>query len=114
MTAVAPVHGMWCAMLTLDATGGVDHGMLVRALLAPDVTAADEQRVVTFIEIAFRLPFLAAFKAVLAEQTGNAAWRAVRPPLLPLSANARRGLLAAMYDAGLMTADGIIGREQQC
>jgi 4-hydroxy-tetrahydrodipicolinate synthase len=87
---------------------------LVRALLAPDVTAADEQRVVTFIEIAFRLPFLAAFKAVLAAQTGNAAWRAVRAPLLPLSADARRGLFAAMYDAGLMTADGIIGREQQC
>jgi 4-hydroxy-tetrahydrodipicolinate synthase len=87
---------------------------LVRALLSPDVTAADEQRVVTFIEIAFRLPFLAAFKSVLAEQTGNAAWRAVRAPLLPLSADARRELLAAMYDAGLMTAGEKTGREQQC
>jgi 4-hydroxy-tetrahydrodipicolinate synthase len=77
---------------------------LVRALLSHDVTPADEQRVVTFIEIAFRQPFLAGFKAILAEQTGNPAWRAVRAPLLPLSADARRTLLAALQDAGLLTA----------
>jgi 4-hydroxy-tetrahydrodipicolinate synthase len=87
---------------------------LVRALLSPDIAAADERRVATFIEIAFRRPFLAAFKAVLAEQTGNAAWRAVRAPLLPLSENVRGELLAAMYDAGLMTAGGIMEREEQC
>jgi 4-hydroxy-tetrahydrodipicolinate synthase len=77
---------------------------LVRALLVPDVTPADEQRVVTFIEIAFRQPFLAGFKAILAEQTRNPAWQAVRAPLLPLSADVRRTLLAALHDAGLMPA----------
>jgi len=77
---------------------------LVRALFSPGVTPADEQRVVTFIEIAFRQPFLAGFKALLAEQTHNPAWRAVRAPLLPLSADSRRTLLAALRDAGLLAA----------
>ena len=77
---------------------------LVRALFSPVVTPADEQRVVTFIEIAFRQPFLAGFKAVLAEQTRNPAWRAVRAPLLPLPAESRRTLLAALRDAGLLAA----------
>jgi 4-hydroxy-tetrahydrodipicolinate synthase len=75
---------------------------LVRALFSPDVTPADEQRVVTFIEIAFRQPFLAGFKALLAEQTRNPAWRAVRAPLLPLAADSRQALLAALRDAGLL------------
>ena len=83
---------------------------LVQALLSPDVTPADEQRVVTFVEIAFRQPFLAAFKAILAEQTHNPAWCAVRAPLLPLSTDACRALFAALHDAGFMTADGIKGR----
>ena len=81
---------------------------LVRALFSPDVTPADEQRVVTFIEIAFRQPFLAGFKALLAEQTRNPAWRSVRAPLLPLPADSRRALLAALRDAGLLAA----GQEQ--
>ena len=81
---------------------------LVRALFSPDVTAADEQRIVTFIEIAFRQPFLAGFKALLAEQTRNPAWRSVRAPLLPLPADSRRALLAALRDAGLLAA----GQEQ--
>src|SRR5258706_7718343 len=30
MTAAHPVHGLWCALLTpLDASGGVDHDLLV-------------------------------------------------------------------------------------
>jgi 4-hydroxy-tetrahydrodipicolinate synthase len=41
MTANAPVHGLWCAMLTpIDARGGVDHARLVahaRNLLAQGV-----------------------------------------------------------------------------
>ena len=75
---------------------------LVRALFSPGVTPADEQRVVTFIEIAFRQPFLAGFKAMLAEQTRKSAWRAVRAPLLPLPADSRRTLMAALRDAGLL------------
>jgi 4-hydroxy-tetrahydrodipicolinate synthase len=77
---------------------------LVRALLSPAVTPVDEQRVATFIEIAFRQPFLAGFKAILAEQTRNPAWRTVRAPLLPLAERPRHGLLAALRDAGLMGA----------
>ena len=31
MNPAAPVHGLWCATLTpLDASGGVDHGMLIK------------------------------------------------------------------------------------
>ena len=78
---------------------------LVRALLSPAVTPVDEQRVLTFIEIAFRQPFLAGFKAILAEQTRNSAWRAVRAPLVPLAEKPRQVLLAALRDAGLMGAD---------
>ncbi len=74
---------------------------LVRALLSPTVTAADEKRMATFLDIAFRQPFLAGFKAILAEQTRNPGWRAVRPPLLPLADGARQTLLAALRDAGL-------------
>ena len=76
---------------------------LVRALLLPTVTPADEQRVVEFIEIAFRQPFLAGFKAILAEQTRNAAWQAVRAPLVPLAAESRRTLLGALRHAGLLS-----------
>ena len=76
---------------------------LIRALLTPTVTAVDEKRVVDFIEIAFRQPFLAAFKSILAEQTHNAGWRAVRAPLVPLADDARRTLLAALHDAGLLS-----------
>ena len=76
---------------------------LVRALLTPTVTAADEQRVATFIEIAFRQPFLAGFKAILAEQTRNPAWQGVRAPLLPLAVDSRRTLLGALREAGLLS-----------
>jgi 4-hydroxy-tetrahydrodipicolinate synthase len=74
---------------------------LVRALLSPGVTPADEQRMATFLEIAFGVPFLAGFKAILAEQTRNPGWRSVRPPLLPLADTARQSLLAALPEAGL-------------
>jgi len=76
---------------------------LVRALLTPTVTPADEQRVATFIEIAFRQPFLAGFKAILAEQTRNPAWQAVRAPLVPLAVESRRALLAALRKAGMLS-----------
>ena len=76
---------------------------LVRALLLPTVSPADEQRVVTFIEIAFRQPFLPGFKAILAEQTRNHAWQAVRAPLLPLPVESRRALLGALRHAGLLS-----------
>jgi len=85
---------------TICGVGNLYPG-LVRALLSPKVTPADEQRMATFLEIAFRQPFLAGFKAMLAEQTRNPAWRAVRAPLLPLADDVRGALMTALRDAGL-------------
>jgi 4-hydroxy-tetrahydrodipicolinate synthase len=74
---------------------------LVRALLSPDVTAADEERIATVIEIAFRQPFLPAFKAIVAARTRDPAWLDLCPPQVALDESARRSLLAALSDAGL-------------
>ena len=74
---------------------------LVRALLSPAVTAADEARIATFLDIAFRQPFLPAFKSIVAERTGDPGWLAVRPPQVPLGDGTRRALLAALDAAGL-------------
>ena len=74
---------------------------LVRALLSPDVRAADEERIATLIEIAFRQPFLPAFKAIVAARTRDPAWLALCPPQVALDESARRSLLAALSDAGL-------------
>ena len=74
---------------------------LVRALLAPDVTPADEARIATFIEIAFRQPFLPAFKSILAAQTGDPGWLALCPPQMPLGESVRRSLLATLKETGL-------------
>jgi 4-hydroxy-tetrahydrodipicolinate synthase len=74
---------------------------LVRALLSPDVGAADEERIATVIEIAFRQPFLPAFKAIVAARTRDPAWLALCPPQVALDESARRSLLAALSDAGL-------------
>jgi 4-hydroxy-tetrahydrodipicolinate synthase len=81
------------------------HPALVRALMAREVAPADEERVATFIEIAFRQPFLPAFKSILAERTRDRRWLAVRPPLLPLDPRLQQSLLAALREAGL-AADG--------
>ena len=74
---------------------------LVRALLSPAVTAADEARIATFLEIAFRQPLLPGMKAIVADRTGDPGWLASRAPLLPLDNAARTGLLAALEAAGL-------------
>ena len=74
---------------------------LVRALFSPDVTVADEERIATFIEIAFRQPFLPAFKSIVAERMRDPGWLAMRPPLVALDDGTRRSLLAALDAAGL-------------
>ena len=74
---------------------------LVRALMSPDVTAADEERIATVIEIAFRQPFLPAFKSIVAERTGDPGWRAVRPPLVELADDVRQALLDTLVRSGL-------------
>ena len=61
---------------------------------------ADEARIATFIDIAFRQPFLPAFKSIVAARLRDPAWLALCPPLLPLDESQRRTLLAALDDAG--------------
>jgi len=77
---------------------------LVRALLSPNVTANDEARIAKFIEIAFRQPFLAGFKSIVADRTGDPGWRNVRPPLVPLTDGQRAALRSALEDAGFPVA----------
>ena len=82
---------------------------IVRALFSPTVSRADEERVATFIDIAFRQPFLPAFKAIVAAQTGDAGWNALCPPWVALDDGQRRVLLASLADAG-MPAEREAGR----
>ena len=74
---------------------------LVRALFSPTVSAEDEQRIATFIDIAFRQPFLPAFKSIVAARLSDPAWLALSPPFLPLDESQRRTLLATLEGAGL-------------
>ena len=73
---------------------------IVAPLLAPNVTEEDEARIASFLSVLLAVPFLPAFKAIRAAQTGDDAWRAVRTPWLPLAEAAARPLLGALHDAG--------------
>jgi len=73
---------------------------IVRALLARDVAAADEARMAQFLAVLARFPFLPAFKAIKAAQSGDAAWNALRPPWLDLADSARTDLVASLRGAG--------------
>ncbi len=74
---------------------------LVRALLARDVAPAAEARMTQFRDVLSRFPFLPAFKAIKAAQTGDAGWNALRTPWLGLTNAARDELIASLRDAGL-------------
>ena len=74
---------------------------LVLALTSPGVGPADEERIATFIEIAFRQPFLPAFKCIVAARTRDPGWLAVRPPQVALADDDRAALLEALSRAGL-------------
>jgi len=73
---------------------------LVKALMQPKASEDDIARVVEFIEIAFRQPFLPAFKAIVAERTGDPGWLAVRAPLVPLDTGQRQTLHQALQRSG--------------
>ena len=83
---------------------------LVRALMGPDVTPDAEARIATFITIAFQQPFLSGFKAMVAAQTGDGGWCAVRPPLVPLDDAQRERLHAALARADFPLSSS--GRQQ--
>jgi 4-hydroxy-tetrahydrodipicolinate synthase len=73
---------------------------LVRALLAPDVPPAAEARMTQFLAVLSRFPFLPAFKAIKAAQTGDAGWNVLRTPWLALPDAARGALIASLRAAG--------------
>jgi 4-hydroxy-tetrahydrodipicolinate synthase len=79
---------------------------IVRALLSPSVTPGDEERIAGFISILFEYPFLPAFKAIVAAQTADPGWRAVRPPWIDLPEVSQRTLLATLEKAGLGVGPG--------
>jgi 4-hydroxy-tetrahydrodipicolinate synthase len=73
---------------------------LVRALLAPEVPSAAEARMTQFLDVLSRFPFLPAFKAIKAAQTGDAGWNVLRTPWLALPDAARDALIASLRAAG--------------
>jgi len=76
---------------------------MIAALVKPTVTAADETQVAAFLKVLFAYPFLSAFKAIRATQTGDAGWNALRAPWIPLDDARRAKLLSELADAGLLT-----------
>ncbi len=79
---------------------------LIAALLEPGAAPNDEARIRAFLDIVLPYPFVPAFKAILAWQTGDAAWCAVRPPLLPLTEAECEMLFAALEAASFDFAVG--------
>lgn len=80
---------------------------LVRALMSPGVTRDDETRIAKFIEIAFSQPFLAGFKSMVADRTGDPGWRNVRPPLVALTDAQRVALRNALERGGFPVAASV-------
>jgi len=78
------------------------HAGLVRALLEPGVTAADEARIAAFIEVTGRHPFLVSFKSLLADRLRDPGWLPVRAPLTGIDAAQRTALREALAAAGLV------------
>jgi 4-hydroxy-tetrahydrodipicolinate synthase len=65
--------------------------------------AKDElARVEAFVALLDRVPIFAAFKALLAELTGDPTWEALCPPLVRMDGNARRAWLASVARSGVV------------
>jgi 4-hydroxy-tetrahydrodipicolinate synthase len=62
----------------------------------------DLARVEAFVSLLDRVPIFAAFKALLAELTGDPAWEALCPPLVAMDRDARRAWLASVGRSGLV------------
>jgi 4-hydroxy-tetrahydrodipicolinate synthase len=78
---------------------------LVRRLFdhSPTSGAKDDlARVEAFVALLDRVPIFAAFKALLAELTGDPKWEALCPPLVPMDRDARRTWLAVVARTGLV------------
>jgi 4-hydroxy-tetrahydrodipicolinate synthase len=73
---------------------------IVQALLGPSPTREDDARIARFIEILFAQPFLAAFKSIVADRTGEASWCNLREPMAKLTEDQRATLRRALEQAG--------------
>ena len=78
---------------------------LVRRLYdqAPTTGAKDElARVGAFVSLLGNVPIFAAFKALLAEMTGDPQWESLCPPLVSMDRDARKAWLASVARTGLV------------
>jgi 4-hydroxy-tetrahydrodipicolinate synthase len=64
--------------------------------------SADLRLIEALVAVLMRFPIFSAFKSLQAELTGDASWRALRAPLLPLSAADSRALDQAVAAAGVV------------
>jgi len=78
---------------------------IVQRVLAPDVSAADEQRLTQFLDVLFRFPFLPAFKAIKAAQSNDSGWRALRTPWTKLPDAASDELVSSLHSLGFDVGD---------
>jgi 4-hydroxy-tetrahydrodipicolinate synthase len=74
----------------ITATANVNASAIARAFRE---RSEERQREIDAVRVAFeKLPMIAALKEVVARRTGDAGWRAVRPPLVELSPDERASL----------------------
>ena len=74
----------------ISATANVNAAAIARAFRE---RSEERQREIDAVRVAFEtLPMIAALKEAVARRTGDAGWRAVRPPLVELSADQRATL----------------------
>jgi 4-hydroxy-tetrahydrodipicolinate synthase len=74
----------------ITATANVNASAIARAFRE---RSEERQREIDAVRVVFeKLPMIAALKEVVARRTGDAGWRAVRPPLVELSPDERASL----------------------
>jgi len=74
----------------ITATANVNASAIARAFRE---RSEERQREIDAVRVAFeKLPMIAALKEAVARRTGDAGWRAVRPPLVELSPDERASL----------------------
>ncbi len=81
----------------ITATANVNAAAIARAFRE---RSEERQREIDAVRAAFeRLPLIAALKEAVARRTGDASWRAVRPPLIELTAEQRDRLQQGAFSA---------------
>ena len=82
----------------ITATANLNARAIVRAFRE---RTDERQREIDAVRAIFdRLPLMAALKETLAQRTGDARWRVLRPPLVELTAEQRDGLQQALRGTG--------------